>query len=200
MAEQVKVENVSRLIPTGPVKKYTIKLGEMLVLDPEDVPENILIIMTFINTGSEGMEIGLPDGGRRFVPTFSAADADNELIIKWGNPCINDELPENIIKVKGHFIKDLGTLTISGEGFESVEVEISGSIPGENIQMTRSRKALEEIVESQYKSTVAYFPNQAERDPDELKAEIMSDLLKNYGLTEEDLIDDTGDEDESVEE
>lgn len=189
--KKMKVEDVKRLESAGMVKKITVNCGETVVLD--DLPENALFLMVFINDGGDGIDIGLPNGGRRFVPTFDQAKADNELIVQWNNLAMQSEdndLPiDNPIKIRGHVIKDLGTLSINGEGFESVDIEIHEYVPEVDVKMTRSRKALESLVESHYKRTVAYFPDQAEKDPEEVKATIRGDLLTSYGLTEEDLVD-----------
>ncbi|QYN80013.1 hypothetical protein PQD71_gp120 [Kosakonia phage Kc263] len=194
MAKKMKVEDVNRLTPVGAAKKYTVKRGETLVIE-DQLPENALFLLVYINDGMEGIDIGMPNGGRRFVPTFDQAKADNELIVQWSNLGVNAEPEErandNLIKIRGHVIKDLGTISINGEGFESVDIEVYAYEPEQDFKMTRSRQALESLVESHYKRTIAYFPNQAAKDPEELKAQIRSDLLASYGLKEEDLLDDT---------
>lgn len=187
----MNIENVNRIIPKGEPKKYTIKCGETLVL--EDLPKNALFMLVYINDGSEGLDIGLDNGGRRFVPTFDQKKAENELIVQWSNLGQNAE-PEarantGVIKIRGHVIKDLGTISINGEGFESVDIEIYEYTPEYSTIMSRNRKAIDELVEDHYQRTIKYFPNQAEKDPDMLKAEILNDLLDSYGLTQDDLID-----------
>lgn len=198
MANEMNIENVNRVVPKGEPTKYTIKRGETLTLD--NVPQNALFMLVYINDGSEGIDIGLENGGRRFVPTFDQKKAENELIVQWSNLGQNAE-PEarannSVIKLRGHVIKDLGTISINGEGFESVEIEMYEYTPEYSTVMSRSRQAINELVEDHYQRTIKHFPNQAAKDPETLKTQILNDLLACYGLTQEDLVDITTEVDE----
>lgn len=118
------VENFKTLKKTGETATHEITLDGVLV-DNNDFPANLLVELVSVKVDAE-TTITI-DPPRRFVPTPHEATADNELIVVYSNKGPEDE--KGTVLVKGHIIKDNGTIRISGSGFESATIEVSEFVP-----------------------------------------------------------------------
>lgn len=113
------VDNVKDLKTIGEPTVYHIKLDEILTIEGE-FPFNTLVELDEINVdGKESIFFTSP---RRFIPAPNSATADNESILMYTNK--ESEDGKGTVLVKGHLIKDNGTIRINGEGFLSVKVSV----------------------------------------------------------------------------
>lgn len=114
--EELKIKNS---------KSYTVAIDVPFVVE-EGFPENAAIVLTFINGAAEGHDVGMPNGGRRFVPTFEATKSGEEQILAWSNLIESRDEPEGepVIKIKAVANLKDKTLSVTGEGFIDATIEV----------------------------------------------------------------------------
>lgn len=126
MSEEIKVgivpvENTNGLVLIGEPESYTVNCGEMLVMDKKLPPQSVFVLAD-IHGIPEGTVVTLGNH-RRFIPTFETAKSQNEYLVAWDSPEQDDE-GKPLVRIRGHIIKDLGTINMTGWGYEKVDVHV----------------------------------------------------------------------------
>ncbi|AEV89520.1 hypothetical protein OBP_083 [Pseudomonas phage OBP] len=120
MSHKVAVDNVEPII--GKSTFYTVKNGEVTPIT-EDLPSNVIFILNCIKVTQDDKEIvlGKEQDGKRFVPSFELSKSETEFIINYFAEATEDQ---PAIKLRGTVDLETRTISITGEGFETAEVEV----------------------------------------------------------------------------
>lgn len=154
------IEAVANLQTIGETKTYIIKKNETKVFEEGELPKRCVVHL--LEVRAEGEEI-IFEKPRPFVPTFQIDKSENESILAWSN---KEETENPTIKVKGHLIKDLGTLAFHGEGYTEVIVnitesfsieELGNTIANENPPASDKAILLSELVNQWFDFSEIYF-------------------------------------------
>lgn len=120
MGHNVSVAKLEPII--GKSTFYNVKNGEVHAIE-ENLPSNVIFILNLVRVSSDDKDIvlGQEQDGKRFVPSFELAKSEKEFIINYFAEA-TEEQPA--IKLRGVIDIETNTISLTGEGFESGEVEI----------------------------------------------------------------------------
>lgn len=120
MSHKVAVDKVEPII--GKSAYFTVKNGEVTELDAA-IPENVLFVLNTVKVTQDDKEIvlGKEQDGKRFVPSFELAKSEEEFIVNYFAEATEDQ---EAIKLRGVVNIVSKTISVTGEGFETAEVEM----------------------------------------------------------------------------
>jgi hypothetical protein len=120
MSHKVNVEKAELIIGTSTL--FSVKNGEVTPLEVA-IPENVMFVLNTVKVTQDDKEIvlGKDQDGKRFVPSFELAKSAEEFIVNYFAEATEDQAA---IKLRGTVNIADKTISLTGEGWETAEVEM----------------------------------------------------------------------------
>jgi hypothetical protein len=110
--------DVKSLQPIGEVQAQVVKLNDTFNFE-STLPSNVFFELSMVYL-PDAEAIAFPEP-RRFVPSFDKSKSDSVWLLTWSN---KEEVGQEVVVVNVEVDTNLGTITSTGCGYESVLINI----------------------------------------------------------------------------